>query len=82
MTEVVRPVLIKYGSLFLCCQSDDNVTTTSGSSPSLFYRDTRYLSRCELRLGGESSLTMMSSATRSDQSVHELTNDDVEHLDV
>ena len=81
MTEVVQPVLIKDGGLFLCCKSDGDVTTTCGSGLGLFYRDTRYLSRYELRLGGQPPLTLMSSAARGDQSVHELTNDDVEQLD-
>ncbi|HET6631000.1 MAG TPA: glycogen debranching N-terminal domain-containing protein [Woeseiaceae bacterium] len=81
MAEVVQPVLIKNGGLFLSCQGDGDITVVCGSGLGLFYRDTRYLSCYELRLGGKPPLTLMTSAARGDQSVHELTNAAIPQLD-
>ena len=81
MAEVVQPVLIKDGGLFLCCKADGDVAAACGSGLGLFHRDTRYLSRYELRIGGEPPLTLMSSAARGGQSVHELTNAAIRQLD-
>ena len=81
MAEVVQPVLIKDGGLFLVCRGDGGVTTACGSGLGLLYRDTRYLSAYEIRLGGKPPLTLMSSSARGWQAVHDLTNDSVEQLD-
>src|SRR5665213_1456078 len=81
MAEVVQPVLIKDGGLFLVCRGDGEITAECGSGFGLFHRDTRYLSRYELRIGGAATLTLMSSAARGAQSVHDLTNDVVQQLD-
>ena len=81
MTEVVQPILIKDGGLFLACENGGDVTVTCGSGLGLYYRDTRYLSRYELRLGGEAALALMSSAARGDQAVQELTNPLIDGLD-
>ncbi|MDQ2859941.1 MAG: hypothetical protein M3T55_04275 [Pseudomonadota bacterium] len=81
MAEVVQPVLIKDGGLFLVCRGDGEITAECGSGFGLFHRDTRYLSRYELRIGGAATLTLMSSAARGVQSVHDLTNDVVQQLD-
>ncbi len=80
MAEVVQPVLIKDGGLFLVCRADGEITAECGSGFGLFHRDTRYLSRYELRIGGAATLKLMSSAARGSQSVHDLTNDVVRQL--
>jgi len=81
IAEVVQPVLIKDGGLFLACRADGEITTACGSGLGLFHRDMRYLSQYELRLGGEPCLTLMTSAARGGQSVHELTNAAIRQLD-
>ncbi|HEY5070640.1 MAG TPA: glycogen debranching N-terminal domain-containing protein [Caulobacteraceae bacterium] len=81
MAEVVQPVLIKDGGFYLSCRGDGEITTVCGSGLGLFHRDTRYLSRYELRLGGEPCLTLMTSPARGHQSVHELTNLAILQLD-
>lgn len=80
MAEVVQPALVKDGGLFLVCRADGDITAECGSGFGLFHRDTRYLSRYELRIGGAPTLTLMSSAARNSQSVHDLTNDVVQQL--
>lgn len=81
MTEVVQPVLIKDGGLFLASDADGEVRVTCGSGLGLFHHDARYLSRYELRIGNRPCLTLMSSAARGDEAVHELTNDKALQLD-
>ncbi len=81
MAELVQPVLIKDGGLFFCCQGDGDVTRDCGTGLGLFHRDTRYLSRYELRLGDEPGLTLMTSAARGSQSVHEMANAAIRQLD-
>ncbi len=81
MAEVVQPVLIKDGGLFLVCRADGGITAECGSGLGLFHRDSRYLSRYELCIGAAPTLTLMSSAARGSQSVHDLTNDVVRQLD-
>ncbi len=81
MAELVQPVLIKDGGLFLCCQGDGDIVTDCGSGLGLFHRDTRYLSRYELRLGDAPGLTLMTSAARGRQSVHEMANTAIRQLD-
>jgi glycogen debranching enzyme len=81
MTEVVQPALIKDGGLFLACENAGDVSVTCGSGLGLYYRDTRYLSRYELRLGGQPALALMSSAARGDQAVQDLTNPLINGLD-
>ncbi|MGI8839803.1 MAG: amylo-alpha-1,6-glucosidase [Caulobacteraceae bacterium] len=81
MAEVVQPVLVKEGALFLVCRADGGVTKACGSGLGIFYRDTRYLSAYEIGVGGKPPLTLMASSARGDQAVLELTNDAVEQLD-
>ena len=81
MTEVVQPVLIKDGGLYFACQNGGDVAVACGSGLGLYYRDTRYLSRYELRFGGQAALALMSSAARGDQAVQDLTNPLIHGLD-
>ncbi len=81
MAEVVQPVLIKDGGLFLVSRADGDISQECGSGFGLFHRDTRYLSRYEIRIGGKSLLTLMTSAARGAQSVHDMTNDKIRQLD-
>jgi hypothetical protein len=52
MTEVTQPILIKDGPLFLGTCPDASIPAGSEAGVGLFHRDTRYLSRNELTLGG------------------------------
>lgn len=81
MTEVVQPVLIKAGSLFLACTGDGGIVSDCGVGLGLLYRDTRYLSRYEIRIGGETPLTLMCSAAGGSSSVHQMSNRAIKQLD-
>ncbi|MGI9168704.1 MAG: amylo-alpha-1,6-glucosidase [Caulobacteraceae bacterium] len=81
MAEVVQPALVKDGALFMVCRADGGITKACGSGLGIFYRDTRYLSAYEIRIGAKPPLTLMTSSARGDQAVLELTNDAVEQLD-
>lgn len=81
MTEVTQPILIKDGPLFLGTCPDAGIPAGSEAGVGLFHRDTRYLSRYELTLGGRPPLVLMSSAARGDEAVHHLTNDRITQTD-
>jgi glycogen debranching enzyme len=81
MTEVTQPILIKDGTLFLGTCPDGAVPAGSDAGVGLFHRDTRYLSRYELTLGGRPPLVLMSSAARGDEAIHQLTNDAIVQTD-
>ncbi len=81
MTEVVPPVLVKDGGLFLVSRPDGEISAECGGGFGLFYRDTRYLSRYALKIGGKPLLTLMTSAARGDQAVYDMTNDKVRQTD-
>ena len=81
MTEVTQPILIKDGALFLATCPNGWVPGGSDAGVGLFHRDTRYLSRYELTLGGREPLVLMSSAARGVEAVHHLTNDEIVQTD-
>ncbi len=81
MTEVTQPILIKDGPLFLGTGPDGGIPAGSDAGVGLFHRDTRYLSRYDLTLGGCSPLVLMSSGARGDEAVHQLTNNEIVQTD-
>ncbi|WGM30597.1 glycogen debranching N-terminal domain-containing protein [Brevundimonas sp. NIBR11] len=81
MTEVTQPILIKDGALFLGTCPNGWIPGGTDAGFGLFHRDTRYLSRYELTLGGREPLVLMSSAARRFEAVHQLTNDEIVQTD-
>ena len=81
MTEVTQPILIKDGSLFLATCPNGGIPSGSDAGVGLFHRDTRFLSRYELTLGGREPLVLMSSAARGSEAAHDLTNDRIVQTD-
>jgi glycogen debranching enzyme len=69
---------LKFGDAFAVLDSHGDIGTETGTAEGLFYRDTRFLSRFELRLGGRRPL-LLSSAIHEDKAALsvELTNPDV-----
>ncbi|MBC6980556.1 glycogen debranching N-terminal domain-containing protein [Caulobacter sp. 17J80-11] len=74
MTEVVQPVMIKAGELFLVARADGAVPAGNDDGFGLFFRDSRYLQRYELTLGGQPPMALMSSSARGAMAVLELAN--------
>src|SRR5215207_4474642 len=76
---VDRPLrTLKHGEAFAVLDSYGDIGTVEGTAEGLFYRDTRYLSRYELRIEGKRPL-LLSSVMQEDKSALsvDLTNPDV-----
>src|SRR6185312_8690197 len=70
---------LKHGDAFSVLDSYGDIGTAGDTAEGLFYRDTRFLSRFELRIEGEKPL-LLSSVVHEDKAALsvELTNPDVE----
>ncbi len=65
-TQAMSELVMKEGDLFLVC--DHNGDVMGGGSPhGLYHRDTRYLSRLELRVSGEPPHLLSASAAENHQ---------------
>jgi len=73
---------LKHGDAFAVLDSHGDIGTAGDTAEGLFYRDTRFLSRFELRIEGKRPL-LLSSAVHEDKAALsvELTNPDVEFGD-
>jgi glycogen debranching enzyme len=73
-----RPRTLKAGDIFALFGHSGDATDGPGSAEGLYYRDTRYLSRIALRVGGSSPM-LLSSAVSTDNAMLtcDLTNPDI-----
>jgi glycogen debranching enzyme len=78
ISSVVQPILIKQNELFLVTERGGEIDENDREGAGLFYRDTRYLSRCIMQLGGD-MMALMSDTDRHDHAVIELSNEEFEH---
>ncbi|WP_439477959.1 amylo-alpha-1,6-glucosidase [Brevundimonas sp.] len=74
MTEVVQPVLIKAGEIFLAAAPDGTVSGDGEDGSGLYFHDTRYLSRYQLTIGGHAPMTLMASSAAGDEAAIQLSN--------
>ena len=74
-----RPRTLKAGDIFALFGHSGDATDGPGSAEGIYYRDTRYLSRIELRIGGLIPM-LLSSAVSTDNAMLtcDLTNPDLE----
>lgn len=77
MTEVVQPVLIKAGELFLAAAPDGTVSADGEDGSGLYFHDTRYLSRYRLTIGGKAPMTLMTSSAAGDEAAIQLSNHEI-----
>ena len=77
-----RPRTLKHGDMFAVFDHYGDAIGTPGGSDGLYYRDTRYLSWCQLRIAGARPL-LLGSTLRDDNGTLtcDLTNPDIEEPD-
>jgi glycogen debranching enzyme len=69
-----RRLVIKEGELFLYTDEIGHMAQTENSVLGLYYRDTRYLSRLEMKIGGREPVLLSATAERDYLSTMEFTN--------
>lgn len=70
-------VVIKGGNLFVVSMRDGRIPTAGRHPLGLYYRDCRFLSAYELRIGGSIPLLLVASDALGIEAVHEMTNPDL-----
>ncbi|MCA1703113.1 MAG: hypothetical protein LC808_07515, partial [Actinobacteria bacterium] len=70
-------VVIKGGNLFAVSMRDGRIPAAGTHPLGLYYRDCRFLSAHELRIGGARPLLLTASDSLGTEAVHELTNPDL-----
>ena len=71
-------VVIKQGNLFLVSLPDGRLPAEVPHPLGLWFRDCRFLSAHELRIGGELPRLLVASDSRGTEAIHELSNPDLE----
>lgn len=73
-----QTVVIKGGNLFVVSLRDGRIPGEGEHPLGLYYRDCRFLSAHELRIGGALPLLLVASDALGTEAVHELTNPELE----
>src|SRR2546421_7165473 len=68
---------VKEGETFVCSDLDGDLSVPNTMGMGVYYKDTRFLSRFELRLNGAEPVLLSSSAERAHLSYVDLTNPDI-----
>lgn len=81
VSDLGDSLITKAGSLFVVCGPSGDLDAQANPGHGLYFHDTRYLSHATLRLEGRPLAVLLASAHRSDRSICELTNPELELAD-